>query len=101
MVLATVKAIPQTTQVRCERPAVDPGRVVDHDQERLLIRDLGQQGERRQPDEEAVGCRLLAQAERAAERRGLAARQPIELAQHRSQQLVQPGEGELRFGLDA
>jgi hypothetical protein len=86
---------------RLERPAVEPGRVVDHDQERLLIRDLGQQGEGRQPDEKAVGCRLLLHPERAAERRGLAARQPIDVAQHRSQQLMQPGEGELRFGLDA
>ena len=37
------------------RGGVEPVRIVDHAEKRLLIRDLGQQGQRREADQETVG----------------------------------------------
>ena len=80
---------------------VEPLRVVDHAQQRLLLGGVGQQAQDRQPDEEAIRWRSGAEAERRAQRVALRARQLLETAEHRRAQRVQAGVGELHLGLDA
>ena len=83
------------------RGVVEPLRVVDDADERLLLGDLGEQRQRREPDQEAVGCRRRAQPEHRRERVALRAGQPLEVLQHRRAELVQPAVGELHLRLDA
>ena len=86
---------------RLRRDPVEPLRVVDDAHERLLLGGVGQQAQDRQPDEEAIRRRSVAQAERRAQRVALRARQMPETAEHRCAQRMQAGERELHLGLDA
>ncbi len=80
---------------------VQPLRVVDDAQERLLLGGVGQEAQDRQAHEEALRWRSGAQAERRAQGVALRARQHRETVEQGRAQRVQPGEGELHLGLDA
>ena len=79
---------------------IEPLRVVDEAQERLLLSDLGQQGQHRQPDQEPVRRLALSQAERRFERSTLGARQTLVPIRERRAELMQPGVGQLHLGFD-
>ncbi len=79
--------------------AVEPLRVVDDAQQRLLLGDVGQQPEDRQSHSEAIRYRAGAQPERGRERVSLRAGEVLQPVEHRGAQLVQTGE--LHLGLDA
>ena len=80
---------------------VEPLRVVDDADERLLLGDLGEQRQRGQPDEEAVrrgalrSVRTPSRAHRAAGRAG------VESIQHRRAELMEPAVRQLHLRLDA
>jgi hypothetical protein len=66
----------------------------------VLLGHLGQQAKGGQPDQEPIGRRPRAKAERRPQRVGLWSREPFQAIQHRRQQLVQPSVGELHLRLD-
>jgi hypothetical protein len=78
---------------------VQPLGVVDYQQERRGGRHLRQQVERGQRDQEEVWRGRLAQTEGGLYRRSLGSREPVERAENGSQQPVQAGESDVRFGL--
>jgi hypothetical protein len=75
--------------------------VVDQAEQRSLRRDFGEQTQRGQPDDEAIGRRSSCQAEHRAQRVALWPRKSSEMVDHRGAQLMQCREGELHLGLDA
>ncbi|GAA2989672.1 hypothetical protein GCM10010519_24300 [Streptomyces lactacystinicus] len=79
--------------------AVEPVHVVDQAQQRLFRDGLGQQRQRGQADQIAVGRRPGDHAERRGERLALRIRQRVEAGQERAQQPVQGREAQLRLGL--
>lgn len=81
------------------RPAVQPLRVVDEQQQRLLLSGFGEQPENPEADDEAVRSSAGAQAERDLERRTLRIGQPLEVRRQRRAHLMQAGERELHLGL--
>lgn len=86
-------------QRRRRRP-VEPRQIVDRDQQRTLLRDLGEQGERPCRHQQIRGRRIRA-AEGSAQRLGLCLRERGEVREHRTQQLMQPAEHLLYLGLHA
>ena len=62
---------------------VEPLRVVDDADQRLLLGDLGEQRQRGEPHQEPVGRRTGAQSEHRRERLALRGGQPVEVIQHR------------------
>ena len=80
---------------------VEPLRVVDDTDQRLLLGDLGEQRQRGQPDQEPVGRRAGAAAEYRRERVALRDGQPVEVIQHGRAELVQAGIGQLHLRLNA
>jgi hypothetical protein len=66
----------------------------------VLLGHLGQQAKGGQPDQEPIGRRSRAKAERRPQRVGLWSREPFQAVQHRRQQLVQPGVDQLHLRLD-
>ena len=86
----------------CAGRPVEPLRVVDDADERLLLGRLGQQAEHRQPDEEAIRRRRRRSGRTPClQRVALRARQSLQPVEHRRAELMQAGEGELHLGLDA
>jgi hypothetical protein len=85
---------------RVRARAVQPVRVVDEHGHRLLLGVRGEQAERRRADREPVAGARRAEGERALERRRLRLRDPVEAGQRRPEQLVQPGERDLRLRRD-
>ena len=83
------------------RHPVEPLGVVDDADERLIPDCVGQQAEHGQADQEAIGRRARAQAERGVQRVALRDRKLPEAAEHRRAQGVQAGEGELHLGFNA
>ena len=81
--------------------AIEPLRIVDQAQHRLLLGRGGDQPEHCGRNEEAIGRRRRRQAERPGERRGLRLRNPVEESEDRPQQSVQPREREIRFRFHA
>ncbi len=81
--------------------AIEPLCVVDDADERLLLGDVGEQAQHRQPDHEAIRRRARVGPERGAQRVALRDREPAQAAEHRRAQRVQAGERELHLGLDA
>ena len=65
------------------RGLVEPLRVIDETDQRLLLGDLGEQRQRGQPHQEPVGRGAGAAAEHRRERVALRNGQPAELVQHR------------------
>ena len=91
---------PGGEQQRVGGRRVEPLRIIDQAQHRAPIGELGDQRQARGRDQEAVVARALGEPERSLQRAGLRPRQAIEQVQRGTQQLVQPGERELRLGLD-
>ena len=79
---------------------VEPLGVVDEAQQRALRGDLGQQAERGQGDQEAVGRGAGRQAQRDAQRGLLGLRERAEPTEHRRAELMQSRERQLHLGLD-
>ena len=86
---------------RIGRDLVQPVRVVHEAEHGTTIRHLREQREARGVDKETLFSGPLLEAERAAERRGLRAGQPVQMAQRRPNELVERSERKLRLGLDA
>ena len=82
------------------RAPIEPLGVVDHDQQRRLGAQLGEEAQRAGADQEPAGRRALGQAERRAQRRGLGAGQAVEAVEERVQQQVEGPEGQLGLRLD-
>jgi hypothetical protein len=82
------------------RGRIEPLGVVDEAQQRPVAGDLGEQGERGQGDQEAVGSGTGCQAESDAQRSLLRLRKRADAVEHRRAQLVQPRERQLHLGLD-
>jgi hypothetical protein len=75
--------------------------VVDEARQRALARHLGEQAERGERDQEAVGRRTRGEPERHAQRGLLRLVERVQPVEHRRAQLVQPRERELHLGLDS
>ena len=86
---------------RLRRHPVEPLCVVDEADERLALRNVGQQAQHRQTHEETVGRLTGTESERSTESVALRARQVFQPVQHRRTQLMQAGERELHLGLHA
>ena len=80
---------------------VEPLRVVDDADQRLLLGDLGEQRQRGQPDQEPVGRRTAAPAEHRRERVALRDGQPVEVIEHGRAELMEAAVGQLHLRLDA
>ena len=80
---------------------VEPLRVVDDADQRLLLGGVCQQAQRRQPDQEPVGRRAGAQPEHGRERVALRDGQPVEVIQHRSAELMEAAVRQLHLRLHA
>jgi hypothetical protein len=79
---------------------VEPLQVVDQHQHAAVLGGRREQAQRGGRDREA-GCRhRRAERERPGERVRLGARDPVEPAEHRPEQVGQPRERDLRLGLD-
>ena len=83
------------------RGAIEPLLVIHHADQRLLLGHLGEQAQHGEADEEAVRRGSGTGAEGRAQRIALRSRKTLEPVEHRSQELMQPGEGELHLRLDA
>jgi hypothetical protein len=82
------------------RCGIEPLGIVDETQQRPLRGNLGQEAERRQGDQEAVGSGTRRQAERDAESGLLRLWELAEPAEHRRAELMQSRERQLHLGLD-
>ena len=82
------------------RLVIQPVRVVDQAEQRLGRGAGGQQPQRREPDQEAVGRRTVLQPEGQPERGALRRRKLTGRGQARPEQLVQGGEAELHLALN-
>jgi hypothetical protein len=82
------------------RGGVEPLRVVHETQQRLLLRNLGQQAQRRECDKEAIRRIVGREAERSAQCGLLAVRQRVEVSKHRPAQLMQTCKRQLHLGFD-
>ena len=83
------------------RALIEPLRVVDDGDERLLVGDRGEQRQRGEPHQEWLRRRTDAQSEHGRERFALRDRQPLEVIEHGRTELVEAAVGELHFRLDA
>jgi hypothetical protein len=83
------------------RGVVEPLRVIDDADQRLLLGDLGEQRQRGQPHQEPVGRGAGAAAEHRRECVALRSGQPAEMVQHRRAELVQAGIGQFHLRLHA
>jgi hypothetical protein len=83
------------------RGLVEPLQIVHEAQQWLLLSHLGQERERGQAHQEAVGRSPGAEAERDAHRVLLRRRQRLDPVEERRAELVQAGERQLPLGLDA
>jgi hypothetical protein len=80
------------------RPLVDPPDVVHHDQHRHAQAQLRQQREHRHPDDQPVRWPgAITETNRAEHSGPLPFGEPVNLVQHRPQELVQPGERKRRL----
>jgi hypothetical protein len=76
---------------------VEPVSVIDHQQHRGIAGDVGDQVERRHRDPVVLRRNLAGQSERGVERIPLDRRQLDCTLAYRAEQLVQPGERQMRF----
>ncbi len=80
---------------------VEPRRVVEHGEQRLLLGGVGQQGEHADADQEGVRVALVREAEGAAEGARLGLGEGVDPVLERPQELVQRSVGQLGLVLDA
>jgi hypothetical protein len=86
---------------RGRRLAIEPLRVLDDAQQRLLLRSRRKQAQRGQSDQEPLWYRPGAQPERRAERVPLGKGKVVDQVQRGHAQLVKRGEPQLHLGFDA
>ena len=86
---------------RARRRAIEPLRVIDHSEERLLLGGLRQQAEHRQPHEERSRRRAGAESERDGERVALGVWEPLHQREKRRTQVLQRRKRQLHLALDA
>ena len=86
---------------RVGRRAIEPLGVVDDAEHAAVLRREAEQPVGRERDQEAILHAPGSQAERTRERVRVRLGQPVEQAEHRMQQRVQPGVRQLALGLDA
>ncbi len=79
---------------------IEPLRVVDDADERLLLRNFGQQAENGQTHQKSIGRGAGIQSERGAERVRLRSGETCQMLEHRRTELVQPGKRKLHLRLD-
>ena len=92
---------PDRERQRVLRRAIDPVRVVEHDEQRVGLRCGGEQAERRGPDREAVLGIAGPEPERGAQRVCLMLGDLVEMVPQRPAHLEQRRELELCLRLDA
>ena len=92
---------PRDEAERLHRHLVEPLRVIDDTEQRLVVGGGGHQAQHRQPDQEAVRGRPDSAAESDVQRLALWFGQLVEVVHQRRAQLLQPGECELHVGLHA
>src|SRR5262249_6365554 len=85
---------------RLLRWLVEPVRVVDEAQKRLLLARLREQTERGERDQKRALYGIEAQPERTPQCRGLRGREELDSVKARSQELMEPCERQLVFGFD-
>lgn len=91
---------PRHERERLHGHPIEPLRVVDDADERLLLGGVGEQAQDGQADQEAIRRGTGAHAERRVQRVALRDWQMPETAKHRCAQRMQAGECELHLGLD-
>ena len=82
------------------RVSVHPMRVVDQAEERALLGCFGEQGEDRERHAIEIRRIVVAERERASQRRRLRFRKPLQQPEYRPQQLMQRGERQLSLRFD-
>ena len=92
---------PRGDQDRVRGGLVEPLRVVDDAQHGRVLGGLGQHRQGRQRHQERLHRDVVLLAERGPQRAGLRSREPVEGAEHGTQQPVQRGERQRRLGLQA
>ena len=80
---------------------VEPLRIVDRTQKRLLLGRIREQAERRQADDEAIRRLAVAEPERHTQSLALGRGQSVEPTEHRRAELVQAGKRELDLRLNS
>ena len=80
---------------------VEPLRIVDRAEKRLLVGRIREQAERREADDEAIRCLAVADPERHAHCLALGVGQAVEPVEHRRAELVQAGKRELDLRLNS
>jgi hypothetical protein len=78
---------------------VEPLRVIDQAHHRRVLSRLGQRAERGDSHQEPVGTAGRVDADRRPQRAGVVVGETVQTVEHRPQQLVQGGEGQLGLGL--
>ncbi|WTH27340.1 hypothetical protein OG977_38555 [Kitasatospora purpeofusca] len=78
---------------------VEPLRVVAHAQQRPVGGAVREQGQGREPDQQAVRTVARDQSERRAQRVPLRRGEPVEVVQEGQEEAVQTGEAEILLGL--
>ena len=91
---------PGDERERPSRGTIEPLGVVDHTQEGLIVRCLGQQTQDGEPDEEWVRGVSGGETERDGKRLALRIGQALAEAEDRPGELLERGVGQLRFPLD-
>jgi hypothetical protein len=82
------------------RSTIQPLRIIDDGEERLILGRLRQQAEDGQPDQEPVRGRPGAESESDAKRVVLGLREALDVLEERGTQLLNRRERELHLGLD-
>ena len=92
---------PDGDQYRVGGGLVEPLRVVDDAQHRRVLGRFGEHRQGRERRQERFDRDVVGLAERGPQRAGLRCREPVEDAEHRTQEPVQRGERQRRLGLHA
>jgi hypothetical protein len=84
---------PADERQRFVRRPIEPVRVIDHGEDRLLRRGIRQERQRREGDQERILNGAIGEPERRPQCRPLGRRERLEPAEERPQQLMESGEG--------
>ena len=82
------------------RVSVHPLRVIDQAEERALLGSFGEQRQHRERHPIKIRRIVVAERERASQRRRLRLRKPLQQPEHRPQKLMQRGERQLGLRFD-
>ena len=84
---------PRDEEKDLSRRGVEPVKVVDDAQHRLLLGRVREEGQHRQRDAVLIGLASFAESERPAQRSRLLARETFEGTEQRSRELMERGVG--------